>query len=141
MKDVTHIERPTLPWRTGEKLTECGLPSERHPTWTRDEVRRQAKELGQTRMHMVTCITCLQTFQRHASWDTDPCGAVAREVASAWRGGHDPRTELMRTELRAVAILISAHQDEFEGIVKSLAETASLADARAAAALRRRTAR
>lgn len=127
---VTHIARPMLPWRTDEPLTECRLDARSYPTWTREEARREAARLGKTRFYMVACVTCIQTSERYQTWDENPSSAMAREVerhSHRYGIGPDPQINL---ELRAIALLIESHRDEFDTLVGDLRSTVSLADAR-----------
>lgn len=128
MKDpVTHIERPTLPWREDEHLTECRLDAEKYPTMTRDEAVRKFKDLGRTRFTMVTCITCFTTADRYgnATWEDNPIALMARHAGPVFRQS-DEVTNRLQAELRAIGMLIEAHRDEFDATVADLAATSSL---------------
>lgn len=135
MKDITHIQRPNLPWRS-DQLTECKLDATRHPTWTRDEAIAKARELGQQRFAMVVCITCMNTANRHRTWDEDPASCLERYVGSVW-GMKDDESQRLDHELRAIAMLIEAHRDEFDATVADLAGAVSLGDLRTARRIRK----
>lgn len=127
-----HIERPGLPWRTDERLTECRLDADAYPTWTREEARIQANKLGRTRFYMVTCVTCIHTYGRYQTWDTNPVSAMARECERhrfQYGTGPDPKVTV---ELRAIALLIEAHRGEFDELISGLGQVENLADRRKA---------
>lgn len=129
MKDITHIERPALPWRP-EKATECGLDATRHPTWSREEAIAKSKELGRQRFAMFACMTCMSTANRHATWEHDPASCMIRHaerMTMRW-GREDEPGEKRRfaDELRAIAALIAAHREEFDAIVQSYADVVDL---------------
>lgn len=133
MKDITHIERTVLPWRS-EKATECGLDASRHPTWTREEAIAKAKELGSQRFSMFACMTCCNTMQRHpASWQDDPASCLVRHAEPmTMRWGREDTGEKRRfaDELRAISMLIETHRDEFDALVESLGEVVDLSQQR-----------
>jgi hypothetical protein len=121
---VDHIERPRLPWRpeTETALTECGFEAVKVKCLTRSEFFRRIKEYGQQRTAILTCMTCMQTAQRWSTWDDDPRRALHREIEweGAWgtsRGTH------LRDELRAIAMLIKSHPDEFKELVNGITGT------------------
>lgn len=125
---VDHIERPTLPWRTGQTLTECGLGAVHVRTMTRTDYSRRLKEWGQQRTAITTCVTCYNTARRHGTWEEDPRQAVEREIA--WEGNgrwsHNERGTQFRDELKAIAILIERHKDEFTELCAGLAGTVAI---------------
>lgn len=130
--DITHIERSNLPWRP-ERRTECGLDAERHPTWTRDEAEAIARDLGQQRFAFVVCMTCLSTAQRHSTWEQDPASCMVRHAERntlRWSSDDEERV-LFNNEIRAIALLVEAHRDEFDELVAGLGDTAALSKARA----------
>lgn len=126
--NIDHIERPMVPWRRSERLTECGLTAENHPTISREEFLKRVRDMGQERSAMVTCMTCWHTARRWPSWEEDPVQAVVRE-AHRWRAQDD--REVFRRELQAIAMLVEAHRDEFDAAVAGLESTVSLAELRA----------
>jgi hypothetical protein len=137
---VDHVERGALPWRQVE-LTECGLPVADHPVITRDAYVARYKAWGRERTMFTVCRTCANTAANYKPWDEDPVQTIKRE---AERCGWYPRADdlgrdLFTRELRAIAALIEAHREEFDGYVEGLAETVSLDRARQQA--RRRKAR
>jgi len=112
---VDHIERPRLPWRSEDEaaLTECGFSAVKVKTLTRSEFFRRLKEYGQQRTAMLTCMTCVNTAQAWSTWEDDPRCALGRELAwegARWRTDHGHR---LRDELRAIALLIESHPEEF----------------------------
>lgn len=117
---VDHILRPFLPWRPqGPAVTECGYNAESVKTISRDELEKRLKDYGQARTAMLTCMTCVQTAQRHVDWQTDPRKALQREIEweVGWRKHRKNRTQL-RNELLAIEQLIEAHADEFRTLVQ-----------------------
>lgn len=130
---VHHILRARLPWREGPDLTECGhLASEMALVWTRDEAVSKFKELGEQRMAMLTCMTCLRTANRWPTWDIDPVAVMHRHCSRGWYPEDDLELGLLKRELRALAALAATHSEEFKTMVQGLAETADLAARRAA---------
>jgi hypothetical protein len=145
---VHHIVRAKLPWRDEPDLTECGhLASEMALVWTRDEAVAQFKELGQQRMAMLTCMTCMDTANRWPRWDNSPVAVMQRECQRegwhhrAYARIYPPEAaekDILERELRALAALVAAHQEEFREMVDGLAETGDLASKRAARAAKAR---
>lgn len=140
--DISHIERPDLPWRKSEqRMTECGLAALSYPTITRKEFVERWKEWGRQRTGMMTCVTCFQTAQHYAPWERDPLDGIER----AMRGERHyraygslfetenrtpaPNTPL-RLELRAMAILVERHKGEFEGLLTGLGNAIDLNERR-----------
>lgn len=148
---LDHIGRVVLPWRTEATLTECGKQIDKvhGNVITRDEARARINRIGKTRASFTLCMTCVSTSDRYHAGHVvnDAVAAVARETASAMRGMPPRRTadserwhardtelwqqrEHLNAELEAVAALVRAHRDEFDGYLASRAETVSLADRR-----------
>lgn len=125
-----HVLRPDLPWRTST-LTECGkVAADVKSCIDREALLARIRHDGVRRAAYSTCMTCLETARRWPDWGQDPVEALRRE----FHGGRaDPR---MHDELRALAALVAAHRDEFDGYLAGLAETVSLADRRARQARR-----
>jgi hypothetical protein len=118
---LDHVERPTLPWRTAQRRTECGLDPEKHQTISRDELAAKAKRLGRERTYMTTCVTCLHTAQRHPSWDENPVACLAREIQTTAGWGRRRGEPTFRYEVLAIAQLIDEHRDEFDELVATQA--------------------
>lgn len=116
MKGIDHIERPRLPWRNGGTTTECGLPAANHPVITRDVFLARVKELGQQRAAMVTCMTCFQTARHWPTWEEDPGHMLGRETSL-----NSYRSTPLDNELRAIALLVANHREEFDGLLDELA--------------------
>lgn len=138
--DITHIERSPLPWRP-ERSTECGLDATRHPTWTRDEAAKLAKDLGRQRFSMIVCMTCFGTADRHSTWEEDPASCMVRHaqrMTQRWGREYAPEKRRFADELRAIATLVERHRDEFDALVGDYGEVMSIGDAqRFAATLRK----
>lgn len=116
---VDHIVRPRLPWRSDEgAITECGYDASKVKTMTREEFLQRYKDLGSTRMMMLTCMTCLDTARRWGTWADDPRKALEREIN--WENPRwETRGTRLRDELLAIEILIAAHRDEFDTLVRT----------------------
>lgn len=117
---VDHILRPRLPWRSpaNPALTECGYDATKVKALTRDEFFARLKDFGQQRTALVTCMTCSSTARRWTTWEEDPRPALEREIQweAAWR--QSDRGTRLRDELRAIASLIAAHEDEYRAILE-----------------------
>lgn len=147
---IDHIARAHPPWRDPSLgLSECGLPVANHPVVSLDEAVRRFRTLGRQRAAFTLCMTCVETAQRRSwvgrggerhealTWDSDPAAVIEREAQNAtgyrWGSGDRPLDRLgalFRRELRAMAALVAAHPEEFEGYVAGLDETVDLASAR-----------
>ena len=134
---VDHIVRTPLPWRAEGAVTECGYDATKVPTITRDEFKARIKDLGQQRTAMLTCMTCSDTARRWGTWDDDPRLAVGREIE--WERGSayyrdSKRGTQLRDELVAIAALIEAHRDEFDGSVTEIQQRREWQEKKAALA-------
>jgi hypothetical protein len=110
--DLMHIERPNLPWRA-ERMTECGLDADRHPTWTRDAAVAKARGMGRQRFSLFVCMTCMGTAERHATWEEDPASCLGRytdRYRLRWNPADDDRRRFA-DELRAVGLLVEARRE------------------------------
>lgn len=115
---VDHIIRPMLPWRAAaDAITECGYDATEVKVITREEFRARLKDMGKQRTAILTCMTCSDTARNYALWEIDPRQAMAREIAWEARWGRDiaGRAQHLKDELFAIADLIEAHRDEFDG--------------------------
>lgn len=130
--DLDHVARAGLPWRP-EQRTECGLDPTGRPVISRDQLVDKLKREGQRRAALTTCMTCLDTAARHTTWEQDPASAMRREIPMYGRD-----LDQVRAELRAVAALVEAHRDEFDGYLTALDSTVRLADHRSARRANRR---
>lgn len=122
---MEHIERAPLPWRD-ETLTECGLPTAGHPVISRAEWLDKVKKLGKQRAAFTTCMTCWTSACRNASWDENPIRAVQR-ACDDYR-----QKEQFTEELKAIALLVTAHRDEFLETLTGLGDVGDLAARRRA---------
>ncbi len=128
-EQLDHVARPMLPWRT-EFRAECGLPPiPGRSIIDRNAFRAKLTRQGKTRSAMTTCITCWQTASRWKDWSLSPSDVVRRELPQQWGG---TQTNALDDELRAIAALIEAHREEFDGFLIGLAATADLSAVRAA---------
>lgn len=124
---LDHVERAVLPWRAPDGRTECGrLPAEvKGSILTIEELVARYKNHGQQRTALTTCMICFDRARYNARWDQNPVGVLQRECQRS------RDSDLFLRELRALAALVAEHRDEFDGYVAGLAETTSLAAARA----------
>jgi hypothetical protein len=128
---VDHIERPRLPWRgpNESSVTECGINAVKVKTLTRSEFFRRLKEYGEQRTALLTCMTCSYTAKRWSTWDEEPRDAIQREIeweGPAYRRGKHGNQ--LRDELRAIALLIQHHQDEFASLLNHVRNTINFRD-------------
>ena len=121
---VDHIIRPSLPWRDGGAITECGYDASKVKALTRDEFSARLKDMGQQRTALLTCMTCLNTAQRWGTWESDPRLAIEREIT--WEGSgryaKKDRGTRLRDELQAIAALVATHRDEFDANVLAIVQ-------------------
>lgn len=113
-----HIRRAALPWQQDRHMTECGKRQlDVASCIGRDDFEALKKRHGKTRTAMLVCITCMQTAQRHPTFEQSPVRAVAREVDYM---RHPVRREVsaINRELRAVASLIERYPEEFRQLVE-----------------------
>lgn len=126
---IVHVVRPRPPWRSPEHdLTECGLSPTDNESISREDFLQRYRDLGRERTAMLTCMTCLTTFERYggdrripATWEDDPVAALAREAEKArWSSRGNEKRERLATELRAIIQLISEHRTEFDAIISRI---------------------
>jgi hypothetical protein len=127
IEPIDHIERSCPPWRRGDRLTECGLTADNHPTLTRAAAIAKIKEMGIQRASLFLCMTCMNTADRWETWEANPASCINRETDH-----YRDKTQPIHAELRAIAALIAAHPDEFYDYLAGLAETTSLDERRQA---------
>lgn len=157
---VAHIPRRALPWRTAELTEcgkpLADFPPERITTV--EDVQKLVREIGAQRASFGVCMTCCSVrdalaVRRTASRDEDTVQALARECAAvqhasppvAWPGqrvegrvadvlAHSQETwarkQRLVGELEAIAALIEAHREEFDGYLEGRAEVPSLSERR-----------
>jgi hypothetical protein len=124
---LDHVIRFDVPWRR-ESKTECGRDTtDVRQIITRDELIAKWKREGQMRAAYTTCMTCLDRSKVARSWDEDPAGIITREFGNSFYGTDKGAT---RRELRAIAMVVMAHRDEFEQALAGLAGTPSLDEKR-----------
>lgn len=136
-EELTHILRPTLPWRLASTKTECGRGlDDVKAAVPVDEAAAIWKRHGATRAAFLLCSTCTSTVRRHAGWagrpgqDESPALVLQREITYS-----DNR--VLDGELRAIGALVAAHRTEFDDYLAGLAETTDLGERRAARGYRR----
>jgi hypothetical protein len=125
---LQHILRPALPWQT-ERLTECG----RNPDDFREglvidrvEVKRLLAAHGKQRVAFMVCMTCFgRSNYSHDSWEDNPASVMRRHCERAGFGS-DPSLAI-NVELRALALLVEAHREEFDQAVRDLQGAVPLA--------------
>jgi hypothetical protein len=126
---LSHLARRSPPWRQPD-MTECGRPLvDVARVITFDEAKALIAKHGKQRAVFLICMTCANTVSRYCTWEKSPTDVIGREGTSKWSQSGFSR---MDRELFAIAALIEAHREEFDGFLADLGETVSLADARAA---------
>lgn len=145
--DIDHIARSMLPWRDEtDALTECGRPVQEVSVAPVDELRARVKRVGQARAMFTVCLTCVERHDhrgRGETWNTNPVAVIGREVERVrsvypYALRDETATETRRraerdrfaAELKAIAALINAHRDEFDGFITGLAATNDLTERR-----------
>lgn len=124
MSELKHIERPRLPWQT-DRLTECGRDVDDYRediVIDRPQVKRLLAAYGQQRVAFLLCMTCLNRANySHDSWEDNPASVMRRHCE---RGGDGAA---INVELRALALLVDAHRDEFDQAIHDLQSAVPLA--------------
>ncbi|MBF6302284.1 hypothetical protein IU459_32795 [Nocardia amamiensis] len=129
---LDHVLRPSLPWRD-EELTECGRPAvDVASAITADDLTARVKRIGQQRTAFTVCMTCAGRVEYSSTWERYPIAVLERELQRA--GIHPPglsrstkpEAARMTAELRAIAALIEAHREEFDGYLSGLDKTVDL---------------
>lgn len=130
---VDHIARTVLPWRDAAGLTECGLAAASYPTITREAYRARLAEMGEQRCALFTCMTCSDVVRHWKTWAEDPVSAIQRETGhyySGYSAARQEKYEEFRRELVAIAALIGAHREEFDGYIAGLGAVVRLDEER-----------
>jgi hypothetical protein len=127
---LDHVIRSWPPWRRGDPPTECGREPTGVQVITRDAFLARVRKLGQQRAAMTMCMTCWETCTRRRTWTSDPVAVMARETGR-WDEAEKAR---LTKELRALAALVAAHEEEFYGFLDDLEDTVDIRTA-----MRRRT--
>jgi hypothetical protein len=142
-KVLDHIKRASPPWAR-DHFTECGRNvNDVKAFLTVDEAVAKFKKLGRQRASFSTCMTCVDRANAHGGyvWEKYPIGVVQRycERSRFYRGlsnyPEDPRTkegERLDQELRAIAMLVERHRDEFDQALEDMGATSSFAEAQRA---------
>lgn len=115
---LTHIARPPLPWRESGK-TICGHPAGQYVDGLVINIvdaHAAVRRLGKQRFAMTHCMTCAQNVGNWSTWEDDPRARMAREMGHLGMTKAEP---VIEHELRAIALLIEAHRDEFDNLVQS----------------------
>lgn len=131
--DLTHIIRPQLPWRTEPSKTECGRDPGAVSAWEDlDSFRARLRAEGQQRAALTTCMNCLSRASTGArvreDWEHRPSAVMAREISGL--GWGPDKEHLIDRELRVIGMLVNAHREEFDDLLKQLESTVSLGEAR-----------
>ena len=138
---IVHVVRPRPPWRSADHdLTECGISPAENASISRAEFAERYRDLGRERTAMLTCMTCMTTFERYggtgrnripATWEDDPVAALAREAEKArWASKKSEQRERLSVELSAIIQLVEEHRAEFDEIVSRIEWRAEQANAR-----------
>jgi hypothetical protein len=121
-------------------MTECGRPANdiKGNIIDVNEVKRRINKWGKQRAAFTVCMTCVDRVRWSPdSWERSPGAVLFRELercggkSMRWSDTNDrPEAVRMNAELHAIAELIKAHPDEFEGYLSGLSETVSLDEMR-----------
>lgn len=117
---LTHIARPPLPWRDSGK-TICGKPISQYAEGlviNLADAHMSVRRMGKQRFALTHCMTCASNADRWDTWENNPRGRLAREIGYEGITKVDP---IIEHEIRAFALLIEAHRDEFDALVESFA--------------------
>ena len=121
---LEHIQRPEFPWRN-DCRTECGRRAvDVAVTISRDRFIAKVKDQGRQRAAMSTCMTCWSTASRWGDWNHSPADVAVREGAKGDR-------DLWEAELRAFALMIEAHPDEWASLLQAMRSVDQLSVSRA----------
>jgi hypothetical protein len=125
-----HIIRAPLPWRDEDAMTECGLDARDALAVSREAMERKVHEQGQARAAFTSCMTCWQAV-RDNRWAEDRMGRSASVLLRHLQRAHNPEeAKRMRRELEALVLLVRAHRDEFDTIVRDATEAVDLGERR-----------
>lgn len=128
---LEHVLRTQIPWRAEtEAVTECGKRAiDVAAVIDFAAFQAKVKDQGQQRASMSTCMTCWgrSDYRKMHDWSASPSGALGREIQ---RQPYGDAENIVDKELRALAALVEAHRDEFDGYMEGLDQTVSLADHR-----------
>jgi hypothetical protein len=129
-----HIIRTPLPWRAHEDATtECGLPANSYPSLTPEQMEAKVKREGEQRASYSSCMTCWTTRRNRgfAQRSNSLLDVLNREIL---RGAHsNPAAwKQLDREVRAMVLLVEAHREEFDTILRDMAEAVDLGAVRRA---------
>lgn len=141
---LDHVRRVPLPWRD-DGLTECGLVASEYQALTSAEFIAKARDLGQQRMAMVTCMNCYNTAMRWQGHrlrreergvavsvaEPGVMDAIERTFGRVW-GMKAEERDLLTREFTAIVMLVDAHREEFDAAVAGLGDATNLATVRSA---------
>jgi len=128
---LQHVRRTDLPWRQATH-TNCGREiAELAPdrVISHSEARAKVNRMGKQRAAMFLCMTCAGRWYVTPEWDDDPVGRMYAECQKFVN--RSDSENIVAHELRAIAMLIAAHRDEFNEAVAGLSGAVSLTAARA----------
>jgi hypothetical protein len=136
---LDHIIRNRIPWQTDKGITECGKEvSSVKAAMSWEDFAAKFKREGQQRAAMTTCMTCWGRYETMAhlqqDWKHSPSSVIGRECQRIeYRSGYgaSKTDNQLDREFRALAALVEAHRDEFDGYLTGLESTVNMADARA----------
>ncbi len=113
-----HVRRTMPPWRRGSPpIAECGMRvEETEKMLAREEYYElpvDASRRGQV------CATCASTISRHETWEKHPVGHLIREAGAQFVAlGRD--CDQLTDEVRALAMLVERHPEEFDEVLRPL---------------------
>jgi hypothetical protein len=125
---LRHLQRMAPPW-SSQRRTVCGRALDDVGLWvTWDEAAALARKHGRARFAFLMCEVCvsMSTYraERASLWEEEPAQVVADWAARAGSRGsvRSRRTadaDRIRDELRALALLVAAHREEFDALVEA----------------------
>lgn len=126
---LLHITRPLLPWQS-ERLTECGRDADDFREGIvidRVEVKALLAKHGKQRVSFLCCMTCLgRSNYSFDTWEDNPASVMRRYCERSGGGWSGDPNAAINVELRALALLVAAHRDEFDQAVRDLQGAATL---------------
>lgn len=132
---LAHVLRSVPPWRLNpDRIAYCGLVNPGH-AWDYSTLCTKHNELGAQRLSLFCCMTCLTTVSNRvrsrraeATFEHDPVEVLHREALDLQRRAS--HSTPLADELRALALLVQAHPEEFAQTMASLSTVTPLRPAR-----------
>lgn len=128
---LAHVLRSVPPWRLNPvPIAYCGLINPDY-AWDYSTLRTKHDELGAQRLSLFCCMTCLTTVSNRVrarraepTFEHDPVEVLHREALDLQR--RTTHSTPLPDELRALALLVAAHPEEFAQTMASLSTVTPL---------------